>query len=633
MISRRDRKIGVYGAWMFVIGVLMQIYFIPNITKEAVQSHIALQRGSLMRDLWGKFPFSFELNFYMFNVTNPKAVTDGEKPVLQEIGPFVYEEWQEKTNQLDHEDDDTVSYTTRSVFHFNADRSGSLTGHEEIIIPHVFLITLLTAVQRTRPGAMGLAAKAVDTFVKGADTIFIKVKVKDLLFDGLIVDCNIDYVRDFAAGAVCNELKAHYKEFKMRLAGNNLYLYSLWGWRNNTDSDKRVRVKRGMKDIFDVGKVVQVAGKPNISLWGNEYCDAFNGTDGTVFHPYFNRKGKEDILIYHPEFCRTLRCYYVSKSKIDGMKLLRYTLDFGLDVESDPTQKCFCYAPDKCPKKGAYDLFKCIGIPAVVTNPHFYNADPDYLNMVHGLSPNEDKHMFVMDFEPFVGCPLQVRERLQFNIFIERNEKVKLMEKLPNALLPILWIDQVVILPGYFVDEIRMALDAKKFARFSSYLLLYCGLTMCVYAGFKLFKAIEDQNRNVRPLKSERPGSAKPPANNTDQHPPASDAENPAPNNNEDEVISVVHEIPRMVDAENQTPADISREIRTMENRVRFNHLPGQVGSDGEVVSTETEKRAFATTVKKKMPVINMVTTTITTTTHDSDADSFRPASVPPGMA
>ena len=44
-----------------------------------------------MRELWGKFPFAFELQFYFFNVTNPDAIKAGDKPILQEVGPFVYE--------------------------------------------------------------------------------------------------------------------------------------------------------------------------------------------------------------------------------------------------------------------------------------------------------------------------------------------------------------------------------------------------------------------------------------------------------------------------------------------------------------------------------------------------------------
>ena len=53
--------------------------------------NVALKQGWMMREVWGKLPFSIEFCFYLFNVTNPDDIANGEKPIVQEIGPFVYE--------------------------------------------------------------------------------------------------------------------------------------------------------------------------------------------------------------------------------------------------------------------------------------------------------------------------------------------------------------------------------------------------------------------------------------------------------------------------------------------------------------------------------------------------------------
>lgn len=44
-----------------------------------------------MRRLNTKTPFPFDFRVYIFNVTNPDGVQNGERPMLEEIGPYFYE--------------------------------------------------------------------------------------------------------------------------------------------------------------------------------------------------------------------------------------------------------------------------------------------------------------------------------------------------------------------------------------------------------------------------------------------------------------------------------------------------------------------------------------------------------------
>ena len=57
--------------------------------KKKLQK-VALKQGWEMRGIWSKFPFELRNEFYIFNVTNSEAIANGEKPILQEVGPFVY---------------------------------------------------------------------------------------------------------------------------------------------------------------------------------------------------------------------------------------------------------------------------------------------------------------------------------------------------------------------------------------------------------------------------------------------------------------------------------------------------------------------------------------------------------------
>lgn len=65
------------------------------------------------------------------------------------------------------------------------------------------------------------------------------------------------------------------------------------------------------------------------------------------------------------------------------------------------------------------------GAPVFMSYPHFYQADPFYLNQVEGLKPSKDKHEFYMIFEPTTGVTLEVSARMQINLLIRPIANVK----------------------------------------------------------------------------------------------------------------------------------------------------------------------------------------------------------------
>ena len=90
---------------------------------------------------------------------------------------------------------------------------------------------------------------------------------------------------------------------------------------NGTDAQSRLRVYRGIKNVMDVGTVVEYNHKPNVSTWNDDYCDTFNGTDGTIFHPYFDKKGRDDLVAFNGDLCRNIICYFDSKTKFAGTNM------------------------------------------------------------------------------------------------------------------------------------------------------------------------------------------------------------------------------------------------------------------------------------------------------------------------
>lgn len=75
----------------------------------------------------------------------------------------------------------------------------------------------------------------------------------------------------------------------------------------------------------DVGKVVEVNGQKVQTIWEGENaekCNEFEGTDGTIFKPFF--KKHEDLVSFAPDFCISLPAKYERKTKVMGKKQLQF---------------------------------------------------------------------------------------------------------------------------------------------------------------------------------------------------------------------------------------------------------------------------------------------------------------------
>lgn len=60
----------------------------------------------------------------------------------------------------------------------------------------------------------------------------------------------------------------------------------------------------------------------------------------------------------------------------------------------DNSTKCYCVRND-CHPSGVRDVSTCrYGAPAFISFPHFYLADPSFRQMVKGMEPDAQKHVF-----------------------------------------------------------------------------------------------------------------------------------------------------------------------------------------------------------------------------------------------
>jgi len=79
------------------------------------------------------------------------------------------------------------------------------------------------------------------------------------------------------------------------------------------------------------------------------------------------------------------------------------------DDDPDIINMGHCYCSGECTPSGLINVTACrFGAPAFVSLPHFYKADPLFLDQVEGLTPNDRNHSFSITLEP-VSNDLAIR--------------------------------------------------------------------------------------------------------------------------------------------------------------------------------------------------------------------------------
>jgi len=383
-------------------------------------------------EVWKKPSIPTTIKFYLFSVRNPKQVENGEKPDLEEVGPFAYREELERVNEEFH-DDGTVSYETKKNWFFLPDLSASL----DSVITTVDVPVLATAEFGRGNYFMEMSNYALFQTRSG---LFVNRTARALLFEGSR-DSLLDVGSMFAkkGGIPMDKFGWFYK-------------------RNGTTwSDGRVTMATGSKSYSEVGDIKKWKGR-NRTIYPST-CGELRGTSAgfTPVDP-----DRQFVDYFSTDICRPIRFQREKENVVEGVKGTRFVLNatdtFG-NESTNPDNWCF----NANLPYGVHNSTGCKGgdttLKTFVSLPHFLGADPSFRDQFteRSMKPDPVRHSSSMTLQMETSIPIQVLMRLQIILQLRPNPYIGLFfAKIPEVFLPVLWFDAEAAIDEEMASQVSM---------------------------------------------------------------------------------------------------------------------------------------------------------------------------------
>ncbi|XP_072261661.1 lysosome membrane protein 2 [Pyxicephalus adspersus] len=415
--------------------VLLVAHTFMQMVETQVKKASVLKNGTDTFKSWADPPPPIYMTFYFFNVTNPLEIMEGEKPVVDEIGPYVYREYRPKENVEFLENGTEVSAVNPKTYVFEPDLSKGNPATDLIRTVNIPAVTLMDMV--------------------------LKNKYADLLTPILQLALKA-YKEGIFTTRTVHEMLWGYKDTLLTLVHNlRPDVSEMFGlfYNKNTTDDGTYLFLSGSKGYMDFTRIVEWNDKRNLSWWTSDTCNMINGTDGSSFHPLID---KNDILyIFSSDLCRSLYTVYDSTQRVKQISAFRFVIPEKAfaNVTVNPDNAGFCVPAGNCLPSGLLNVSECKqGAPIILSSPHFYQADESVINSIVGLNPNREDHQTFLDVNPLTGIVLKAAKRMQINIFIQQSPKFSATTNIQNLYFPVMHLSETVLIDDESSAKLRSAL-------------------------------------------------------------------------------------------------------------------------------------------------------------------------------
>ncbi|XP_018057656.1 PREDICTED: scavenger receptor class B member 1-like [Atta colombica] len=426
---------------LFMIGIgcsflTYMIYIIDPMTM-ILKYNLQMAPHSFLFKMWQKPNIDIYLKIYIFNITNPIEFLSGkEKLKLQEIGPYVYQEYMVNDN-ITFNDNNTMSYIPRRTVVYVPEMSVGDPMEDIVNVPNVPYLGILSALSDA-----------------GFIVNYPIVQLANLMNTKPILNISVyDYLWGFEDSLIklASRMMPNFIDFLKFGLLDRLY--------DEGENIVTINLQKNADMVEEKGRYLSIDkynGSPGMAQWGyietegnetreeNTKCNILQGaTEGIVFPSYIDKRAI--FRIYRKAFCRPLPIIFRKEIWTDnGLPGYLYTLtdDFASPPDQNPDNECFCHKMKTCLKKGLINLTPCYyNIPSAVSLPHFLDADPSLLENVEGLKPDREKHKSYLVLQQTVGMPILFHSRMQTNLIMNRLRYNSKIAAFSDITIPLFWFD------------------------------------------------------------------------------------------------------------------------------------------------------------------------------------------------
>lgn len=196
-------------------------------------------------------------------------------------------------------------------------------------------------------------------------------------------------------------------------------------------------INTGQDDIQKLG-TTETWNYQNATRHYGSPCNSVHGSGGEYYPP--GQTKDQPLTFFNGELCRYLDLYFDEEQEIGGLKAYKYAANERSVDNGTKYSEYKCFSEGDTLPSGVMNVSSCrYGAPVVISFPHFYAADPYYLQFTEGLNPRKDLHEFYITMEPDTAIPIEVAARLQVNVMVKRSPNIALFQEAPTLFFPALW--------------------------------------------------------------------------------------------------------------------------------------------------------------------------------------------------